>query len=139
MAYPEARMLTQKGKPMDQHYLHHVTGRVRARTPALKRNPVGAERILKLFAPVDGVLFVEVKTLTGSVTVFYDPGEIEVARIIEMLCTTGYLDLAKLIPAERSLDLAASRAGQVLARAAAGLVIDRLLGSTPLGILAAIV
>ena len=53
-------------------YVHHIPGRLRFRTPALKRNPQAAEAVRGRLTALPGVRSAEVNSLTGSVTVLYD-------------------------------------------------------------------
>ncbi len=124
---------------MEPHYLHHTPGRLRVRTPELKRNQHRAGAVLELLQDADGVKSVELNPLTGSVTIHYAPSRTDCASLIARLSDRGVVDPERLVSSDRHLHDAASRAGRVVARAAAGAVIDRLLGGTPLAVLTAIV
>lgn len=53
-------------------YVHHIPGRLRFRTAALKKNPRAAEEVVGRLTALPGVRSAEVNPLTGSVTVLYD-------------------------------------------------------------------
>lgn len=55
-------------------YVHHVPGRLRVRCDAVKRNPAAAAAVRARLLRLSGVLSVDARTLTGSVTVHYASG-----------------------------------------------------------------
>jgi hypothetical protein len=71
-------------------YVHHVPGRLRVRTAAVKRNPQAAALARQSLSAVSGVLSAETNTLTGSVTVRYDPSTISQHGIFDVLQRDGY-------------------------------------------------
>ena len=71
------------------HYIHHVPGRLRVKTPILKCNETEAVRVRDLLANLKGVLAHEVKPLTGSATIYYDTARIEVHTIIAVFKEQG--------------------------------------------------
>jgi hypothetical protein len=124
---------------MAEHYLHHLPGRLRVRTPILKRNPQKAVEVQTFLENTRGVKFVKLNPVTGSVMILYTPSEIPGSALIESMTDAGYVRPDLALAAERNLDEAMSRAGRVLARAAAGVVLDQLLADSPLGLIAVIV
>jgi hypothetical protein len=52
-------------------YTHHIPGRIRARSAAIKRNPAQAAALQQWLASLDGVKRVETNPLTGSVLIHY--------------------------------------------------------------------
>lgn len=73
------------------HYVHHVPGRIRVRTPALKRNPARAAHVESALEAVEGVLDCDINVLTGSVTIRYDRDVISAEDVTLMLTRSGAL------------------------------------------------
>lgn len=71
-------------------YVHHVPGRLRIRTAAVKRNPEAAARARQSLSAVAGVLSAEANSVTGSVTLRYDPATISQHDIVAVLRRAGY-------------------------------------------------
>ncbi|TVR82488.1 MAG: heavy-metal-associated domain-containing protein [Rhodospirillales bacterium] len=74
-------------------YVHHVPGRLRIRTAAIKRRPDAAERARRQLAAIDGVTAADANALTGSLTLRYDPARIAHHDLIGFLRSHGYGDL----------------------------------------------
>lgn len=77
------------------YYWHQIPGRLRLRTPFIKRNNEGANRIQAFLKPIKGVLATEINTITGSLTILYDPQVIDPESIACKLSSTGYFDKTK--------------------------------------------
>lgn len=54
------------------HYVHHVPGRIRIKTPHLKRNSSRAAEVQALLDTHEGIVSREINILTGSVVIGYD-------------------------------------------------------------------
>jgi hypothetical protein len=74
-----------------QQYLHHVPGRLRIRSPLLKRNETAAADAAKGLVARPGVTSVKTNALTGSVTIVYDARWCDVAALLDHLRLTGHL------------------------------------------------
>jgi copper chaperone CopZ len=72
------------------HYVHHIPGRLRVRSAAVKRNEGNASAVRALLASVPGVRSSEVNTLTGSIVVHYDPAETSGPAVTAVLRDRGY-------------------------------------------------
>jgi copper chaperone CopZ len=72
-------------------YIHHIPGRLRVRSAAIKRNEIRAEALKRLLAGTEGVASTEVNTLTGSVVIRYDPERASGQALADMLRDRGYL------------------------------------------------
>jgi hypothetical protein len=126
-------------KPMADHYLHHLPGRLRVRNPILKRNSQKAGEVQLFLEGTRGVNLVRLNPVTGSVTIHYTPTEIDGSALIESMTDAGYVRPDLALASERNLDQAMGKAGRALARVAAGVVLDALLADSPLGLIAVIV
>lgn len=71
-------------------YVHHVPGRLRIHTAAVKRNPEAAAFARQRLSAMAGVLSAEASTVTGSVTLRYDPATISHHDIFAELRRAGY-------------------------------------------------
>jgi hypothetical protein len=76
------------------HYIHHIPGRLRVRSPLLKGNEREAACLQQALAGLEGVLKHEVKTITGSILVTYDTALTEADTILAFLEEHGYLNRA---------------------------------------------
>jgi hypothetical protein len=73
------------------HYIHHIPGRLRVKTPLLKRNEAEAVRVRATLTGLDGLLSYEVNNLTGSLIVYYDPALTQGETILAFLGRHGFL------------------------------------------------
>lgn len=72
------------------HYVHHIPGRLRIRSAAVKKNETKAGAAKALLAGVPGVRSSEVNTLTGSIVVHYDPALMSGPAVTALLRERGY-------------------------------------------------
>ena len=54
------------------YYVHHTPGRLRVKIPLVKGNQERAKEVREILKELDGVNFIEINTVTGSVVVKYD-------------------------------------------------------------------
>lgn len=125
---------------------HHIPGRLRVRAPRLKRDERAAATVRAQLERLPGVTSARVNVVTGSVTVTYDREAPVGDQVIDALAESGYvareiveeagagLDAA----ASRALDISASRAGEVLARATFGFVVEKVIERSALALIGAI-
>lgn len=73
------------------HYIHHVPGRLRVRTLAIKRNEARARSVKEYLAGMHGVLATEISTVTGSVVVNYDTALLDSTTILNSLHAMGFV------------------------------------------------
>ncbi len=72
------------------YYVHHIPGRLRVRSAAVKKDETKASAAKALLAGVPGVRSSEVNTLTGSIVVHYDPALTSGPAITTLLRERGY-------------------------------------------------
>lgn len=70
------------------HYVHHVPGRLRVKTPVLKRQEHRAREIKTYLESIEGVFDVDVSTVTGSAVIRYDA-----ARVSSVILLNSVRDL----------------------------------------------
>jgi copper chaperone CopZ len=121
------------------HYVHHVPGRLRVRTPALKRNRREGEKVRTAVQAIEGVTAVDVNHLTGSVTVAYDKDSTGPRAILDLFHAHGYIaDRAAAADLSHAED-AASRAGQAVAKFAVGMVVEKLVEHSAIALIGALI
>lgn len=81
------------------HFIHHVPGRLRVKSPALKRNQRAAAAAKEYLDGVNGILSAEVSTVTGSIVVKYDAYLIDGQTILNSLHGMGHLLHQRPMPA----------------------------------------
>lgn len=79
---------------------HHVPGRLRLRSAALKGNASASEQARHQLALIRGVTATSANPVTGSVLLEYDPSVISSSRVIDLLAAHGYVLRATEVEAE---------------------------------------
>jgi hypothetical protein len=74
------------------NYVHHVPGRLRVRSALVKRNQQRAVSATAWLRTLPGVSFAESNTLTGSLTLHYDPALTTGSSLLAALKEAGYID-----------------------------------------------
>lgn len=72
-------------------YVHHIPGRLRVRSGAIRRNELRAAAAKTLIESQPGVRSAQPNTLTGSIVVHYDPALTDDAALMATLRERGYL------------------------------------------------
>ncbi|OPY77836.1 MAG: hypothetical protein A4E64_00978 [Syntrophorhabdus sp. PtaU1.Bin058] len=96
------------------YYIHDVPGRLRMKSPVIKRNRFVAEEVEKLIGGVDGVDNVNINLTTGSLLVNYDPKTTKHHEIINLLQGKGYFDQSKAMTNDQYIHNAASKMGEAM-------------------------
>ncbi|SEP39458.1 HMA2 domain-containing protein [Nitrosovibrio sp. Nv6] len=76
------------------NYIHHVPGRLRVNTPALKKNEPRARQLKFYLEGMRGILQAETSIVTGSVVIKYDTCLINSTTILNSLRDQGYIQNA---------------------------------------------
>jgi hypothetical protein len=100
--------------------VHHLPGRLRLRSAALKGNARAGENARELLAEIAGLRSVTANPQTGSLLLDYDPAVIAPDRIAELLASRGFV----LSPTTE--EAATPRLLGQLARAVKGWALDAL-------------
>ncbi len=109
------------------HYIHHVPGRVRVKTPVLKRNEKAAAALGAALSGQDGILHHQVNTRTGSVVLHYDIARIEVQPILAFLARRGFLSPAATALPAPSRPRSRTGVGSTIGKAAFGFALEELI------------
>ena len=103
-------------------YIHHVPGRLRVKTRALKRNECNAAIVREHLDGILGVTGSEINMVTGSVVIRYDAGITDSRAILDGLAAR--LDLRAVPPVEPR---GGRGAGSAIAGRAGGKLLDKLI------------
>jgi copper chaperone CopZ len=116
------------------HYIHHVPGRLRIKSPLLKdsQNQDGAKALLDR---LPGILSAEFNPTTGSVVVLFDSQRVQANRISGEFQRAGYFDRSKAITNDQYIHRAVTKAGNVVKRACFGSCFDLLFQGSALSYL----
>lgn len=124
-------------------YLHHVPGRIRVKTPALKGLPLKANQLEGKLLSLPGVHSAGVNALTGSALVNYDEGIIKAGTIVDLVGTECGVDLSTAAHTETYMDErlshTGSKIGEKVGKAILGIVIGQVFEGSPLALLAAVI
>lgn len=121
------------------YYYHSVPGRVRVKSPQIKRNPEAGALLKERLSALDGVREVSVTPLTGSVLVAHDPSRLSTRDILDLLAKEGHFDPTQAVNNDQYLNSAATKAGQVVGKAVLGAFVENALAGTPLSLLAVLI
>ncbi len=73
------------------YYIHHVPGRLRVKSPLLKRNEHHAARTKAYVGGLHGVRSMEINPVTGSLVVHYDTAALRGEELLERLRHLGHV------------------------------------------------
>lgn len=123
-------------------YLHHIPGRIRVKTPALKGFSIQPDELEKKLMSLPGVLSATVNTLTGSVLVNYDERITTAGAIVDLVGRECGVDFSTAAHTDKYLDeklsLTGEKIGVKLGKAVLGIVIGQVFEGSPLALLAAV-
>lgn len=95
------------------YYIHDVPGRLRMKTPVIKRNRSIANEVERLIGSVNGVDNVDINLTTGSLLVNYDPKTTKQHEIIDLLQGKGYFDSSRALTNDQYIRNVASKVSQI--------------------------
>ena len=78
------------------HHIHHVRGRLRIRTPHLKRCGERAQAVVAELRRTHGIKSAEANVITGSLLVYYDPARTDASHVIAAV--ELFLPAGELLP-----------------------------------------
>jgi hypothetical protein len=110
------------------HYIHHVTGRLRVKSPVIKKNSHRAETDLQeLFGAMPGIRSTEINKGAGCVIIYYDPEHITPSHILDALKEAGYLAHPELPQLLLHRAHAATKAGDLFGKAVFNVFVNKAL------------
>lgn len=118
------------------YYVHDVPGRLRIKTPMVKRSRSSARDVEGLIKQLRGINSIIVNFTTGSVVVLYDREIINSNLILNTLENEGLFDSSKAGSCDQYINEAASKAGQVLGKILFGAFVEKAFEGSALSYLA---
>jgi hypothetical protein len=120
-------------------YVHHTPGRLRVKIPTLQHKPYRCNTLRNHFATWEGIQDIQIRPLTGSLTVQYDPDLISPERILDLLKAQYGFDENLSIDNDEIIRNSATRATQAVGRALFGWGVGRALEANGLSLLASLI
>lgn len=120
------------------HYIHHVPGRLRIRSPKLKRDAGRAKAAEELLQSIGGVSSVRANDVTGSITLTYERDTVSSEEILRTLERHGYYEPDAVRHADGRWHDAATRAGDALGKVLFGLVVEKAFERSAVALIGAL-
>lgn len=79
------------------YYIHDIPGRLRVKSPVIKKNKKAAQEVEQMFETLKGINDVDINLLTGSLLINYNPKMLAYKDIVQLLEKKGYFDASKAI------------------------------------------
>lgn len=124
---------------MTSNTYHVVPGRLRVRSPKLKKSQRAALSLQKLPQRMAGVTEVTVNPVTGSALFLFDPDRTGAGQILQELAALDLFDLEQAMPSSRHFDQSAERAGEAVGKVLLSAAVDRALQGSPLALLSLLI
>ncbi|MFZ3064047.1 MAG: HMA2 domain-containing protein [Nitrospirota bacterium] len=121
------------------YYIHNIPGRLRIKTPLIKKNQSIAEDVKNLLRPIIGISSTSFNLITGSIVINYNHKVITSKEIVNTLNYAGYFDLSKAITNDEYIKTAAASMGQVVVKTLFGTFIESALEGSALSFIAILV
>ena len=121
------------------YYIHNVPGRLRIKSPILKKNENALYEVRKTLGAINGIATVDVNLTTGSLLINYNHKVIKHDDIVNLLDRKGYFDKSKALTHDEYIHGAATKAGSFIGRSVLGSVLGTFLEGTPLALLAMLI
>ncbi len=121
------------------YYIHDIPGRLRIKTPLIKRNQSIAKDIQNLLKPIIGISSTSFNLVTGSIVINYEPTAINSKDIVNALNYAGYFDISKAVTNDEYIKTAAASMGQVVVKTLFGTFIESALEGSALSFIAILV
>ncbi|MBZ0154658.1 MAG: hypothetical protein K8I29_00395 [Alphaproteobacteria bacterium] len=118
------------------YYIHNVPGRVRVKSPVVKRNATAADELKKMLSTLQGIATIDINLTTGSLLVNYNPKTVAYTEIVSLLQRKGYFNAEKAITHDQYIQNAVSRAGKAASKAVLGAFAEKALEGSGLSFLA---
>jgi hypothetical protein len=80
------------------HYIHHVNGRLRVRTPFLRQNGHLANEWKIAIEALSGVKMATLNPVTGSIIVYYEPNVTNPEALLAQLQVRNYVPASAQMP-----------------------------------------
>lgn len=121
------------------YYIHQIPGRLRIKSPLIKRNQSAAQTVEGLVAGICGVRSVAVNIVTGSIVIRYNFRAVSSGTILNVLKCNGYFDPSKAVTHDQVIQTAVSNAGCFLGKTVCGAVVESALEGSAWSLLAVLI
>jgi hypothetical protein len=118
------------------YYMHSVPGRLRIKTPLIKKNMKLAAHVEKFLGQIPGVESLVTNALTGSLIITYDQKKVNSQMLLDTLKTRGIFDPSKAMTNDQYIHSSASKATSIVYKAVVGAVVETALEGSALSLLA---
>lgn len=120
------------------HYIHHVPGRLRIRSPLLKRDNERAKEAEEFLQSIEGVSSVRANTVTGSITLTYERDIVNSEVILDVAAQRGYYRPEAVRPADGQLHDMAMRTSGTLGKLLFGFVVKEAVERSAVALIGAL-
>lgn len=121
------------------YYMHNVPGRLRIKSPILKRNSGAGDEVKKALSSIQGVAAVDFNPMTGSLLINYNHKTTKHEDIVALLERKGYFDRTKATTNGKYIHAAAEKTGRLIGKAALGMAIEKAFEGSALSLLAILI
>jgi Heavy metal associated domain 2 len=118
------------------YYIHNVPGRLRIKSPLLRRNREVGDELRKTLSTIRGVATVDFNPTTGSLLINYNHKTTQHEDIVGLLERKGYFDRTRATTNEGYLHATAEKTGRVIGKVALGMAVEKALEGSALSLLA---
>jgi len=121
------------------YYLHNVPGRLRIKSPLLRRNNEAGDDVRKALSSIPGVAAVDYNYVTGSLLINYNSRTTSQNDIIGLLERKGYFDRKKASGTDGYIQSAAEKTGRFVGKAALGMAIEKAFEGSALSLISLLI
>jgi hypothetical protein len=120
-------------------YVHSVPGRLRVKIPSIKGRPLLADMVQDVLEGLQGLENLEIKAVTGSVKVNYDPNALTCDDILTCLEKTGFFDRHAAQLTENATSKGSHQVSLAIGKALFSWIVGKTLEPRGLSFLAALI
>jgi copper chaperone CopZ len=121
------------------YYCHSTPGRLRIKTPVVRRNPAEIEKARGLLQSLPGVDSFDINAVTGSITINYTDRATGPESILDALKEKGYFKVCETEEPDHRVETVVSKAGTVVGKAILGVFVEKAFENSMLSFLALLV
>ncbi|HCC68867.1 MAG TPA: hypothetical protein DEP99_03165 [Nitrospiraceae bacterium] len=117
------------------YYIHNIPGRLRLKSPVVRKNQEVADEIRKMLGTMDGIAVVEINLLTGSILINYNPKAVQYKDIISLFQRKDYFDMSKAMTNDEYIQDITSKAGNIVRKAIFGSSVEKVFEGSALSLI----
>jgi hypothetical protein len=119
-------------------YCHSTPGRLRIKTPLIKRNPAEVDKARQLLQSLREIDAFDINPLTGSIIITYADSATDPESILRVLREKGYCEVSGN-KGPHPIETAATKVGTAVAKVLVGAFVEKAFEGSMLSILAFLV